>query len=87
MLRISETAIGRQPLVKLEGKLLSPWVSEVLTVCNRLRASPTVPLLDLAGLTFVDGTGANLLRDLIRQGFNVARCSGYVQELLQREPR
>ena len=39
--------------------------------------------LDLSGLTFADGEGAALLRELIRSGARVVGCSSYIAELLQ----
>lgn len=71
--------------VKLEGKLLEPWVGEVLTVCAPREGRSGRTRLDLSGLTFVDAAGAELLRALIRQGSAVAACSGFVAELLHLE--
>ena len=69
--------------IKLEGKLLEPWVDEVRQVC----AFDTVPTsqtsLDLSALTFVDAAGEGLLRDLIGRGLEVVACSSYVAELLR----
>jgi hypothetical protein len=36
-------------------------------------------------LAFVDQAGANLLKDLIRRGFTVSACSGFVAALLHLE--
>jgi hypothetical protein len=69
--------------IKLEGKLLGPWVDEVRQAC----ADGTVPSgqtsLDLSALTFVDAAGEGLLRDLIGRGLEVVACSSYVAELLR----
>jgi ABC-type transporter Mla MlaB component len=70
---------------KLEGKLLEPWVAEVLKVCASLDGRLSRTNLDLSGLTFVDQGGAKLLKDLIRRGFSVTACSGFVAELLHLE--
>jgi hypothetical protein len=83
MLRITQTgAQGGGTTVKLEGKLLQPWVNEV-----RILFLPPVPgslyRLDLSSLTFVDGAGADLLRQLLRQGVAIESCSGFVAALLQ----
>jgi hypothetical protein len=70
---------------KLEGKLLGPWVDELRNVCveplNRLEQVG----LDLAAVTFVNATGAKLLRELIRQGIIITKCSAFVAELLHAE--
>ena len=43
-------------------------------------AALTVPLL--AAVTYVDAAGAQLLRDLRRDGVEIVGCVGYVRELL-----
>jgi hypothetical protein len=84
MLRLTRIAGTHQTeTIKLEGKLLGPWVDEVRQAC----AAGTDPAsrinLDLSALIFVDGAGERLLRDLIARGFEVVACSGYVTELLR----
>jgi hypothetical protein len=70
---------------KLEGKLLGPWVDELRNAC----VSPLDRLeqvgLDMAAVTFVSAAGAELLRELIRQGIIIAECSAFVAELLRAE--
>lgn len=68
--------------LRLEGKLLEPWVPEVLELCRPLAGRGR---LDLAGITFVDRAGAILLQNLIRQGLTISACSGFVAELLHLE--
>jgi anti-anti-sigma regulatory factor len=70
---------------KFEGKLLEPWVAEVLNVCTPRDGRLGRISLDLSGLTFVDRAGAKLLKDLIRRGLAVSACSGFVAELLHLE--
>jgi ABC-type transporter Mla MlaB component len=63
--------------LKLEGKLLEAWVSEVRVAC----APPGRPgrtRLDLSAVTFADTNGIELLRELLRQGVEIEACSGYV---------
>lgn len=83
MLRLSQIAgTHRTQTIKLEGKLLGPWVDEVSKACPA-GASPGRISLDLSALIFVDAAGERLLRDLIAQGIEVVACSGYVAELLR----
>ena len=70
---------------KLEGKLLEPWVAEVLNVCTSRDGWSSRTSLDLSGLTFVDPAGTKLLLDLIRRGITVSACSGFVAALLHLE--
>jgi ABC-type transporter Mla MlaB component len=71
--------------LRLEGKLLGPWVTELARSCNELPCSPDRLRLDLSAVTFVDGPGVALLRDLIGRGATLAACSGLVAELLHEE--
>jgi hypothetical protein len=84
MLRITRIA-GMHPTetVKVEGKLLAPWVDEVSKVCAGDADLSRRINLDLAALIFVDAAGERLLRELIAQGIEVVACSSYVAELLR----
>ena len=73
--------------LKLEGKLLGPWVTELARSCNELPCRPSRLRLDLSAVTFVDGPGVALLRDLLARGATLAACSGLVAELLHVERR
>ena len=86
MLKITEIArsdAGRT--FKLEGKLLGPWVDELRNVCTPALARLEQVGLDLAAVTFVNAAGAELLRELIRQGIIITQCSAFVAELLHAE--
>ena len=84
MLRITRIA-DTQPsqTIKLEGKLLKPWVDEVRKACASGADPAGRTSIDLSALTFVDWAGEGLLRDLIGQGIEVVACSSYVAELLR----
>ena len=69
--------------LKLEGKLQGPWVLEAHDAHALSAAQASRTCLDLSGLTFADGEGAALLRELIRSGAQVVGCSSYIAELLQ----
>ena len=85
MLRITRhTGAGSAQTIQLEGKLLGPWLDEVREACAGAMAGSGRTRLDLAAVTFVDTAGVALLRELIRHGVEIAACSGYVAELLQR---
>jgi hypothetical protein len=86
MLKITEiVAKNSRPVLKLEGKLLEPWVTEIKEVCSKYCEPTRQPALDLAGLTFVDHAGKRLLEELIGRGVIIADCSGFVAELLHWE--
>ena len=88
MIRITHvSSLGAALVLKVEGKLLEPWVDELLQACTGGPSGGRPIQLDLSALHFVDAAGASLLRDLIRQGIQVTKCSGYVAELLSVEKR
>ncbi len=61
--------------LKLEGKLQGPWILEA-DVAHALAVSEASrTCLDLSGLTFADGEGADLLRELIQCGAQVVGCA------------
>lgn len=83
MLRITRQPIdGSTILLKLEGKLLEPWIEEIQCSIND---SVNSIALDLSALTFADSAGIQVLADLIRHGAKLTSCSGYVAALLQME--
>ena len=88
MLRITH-AHGHESVstLRLEGKLLGPWVAELARSCDEVTCPPNALRLDLSAVTFVDGAGVTLLRDLLGRGVKLAACSGLVAELLHLESR
>jgi anti-anti-sigma regulatory factor len=72
-------------LLKLEGKLVQPWVEELAQVCTHWTANTHAIRLDLSAVTFVDAAGTQLLRELIRQQVAITACSRFVAELLHPE--
>lgn len=82
MLRITQLSPSDTgATLKLEGKLVGPWVAELQQICRQLGAVK----LDLSAVTFVDNAGLSLLRDVLGQGASLASCSGLVAELLHGE--
>jgi anti-anti-sigma regulatory factor len=74
---------GESLTIKLEGEVLGPWVESLRDACAQWARRSRRLGLDLAAVTFVDGAGAQLLRDLVRQGNEITMCSHFVAELLQ----
>ncbi len=86
MLRITRVdGNGRAVTLRLEGKLLAPWVGEVRSAWAPSAGEAGPLRLDLAAVTYVDGAGTELLRDLLGRGATLAACSGYVAQLLHVE--
>lgn len=83
--RIAENGAGL--LVKLEGKLLQPWLGELTQVCMQPTIGTIRIRLDLSAITFVDEAGVRLLHELLDRGVGIAAVSGFVAELLRLEKR
>jgi anti-anti-sigma regulatory factor len=82
MLRIIRTDQLNAPLtVRLEGRLLIPWVEEVSIACQ----NPESVTLNLSRVTFADKAGVDLLRSLIAGGARIISCTSFIAELLERK--
>jgi hypothetical protein len=68
--------------LKLEGKLLEPWIGELESACGESLVTPETVCLDLCDLTYIDAAGARFLTSLIHDGARVIACSGFVAEML-----
>lgn len=84
MFRITPTDGERERTLRLEGRLVEPWVSELLTAGREAASDGRSVVLDLAGVTFLDAAGAACLRHLQEQGATIRGCSGFIAELLKR---
>jgi hypothetical protein len=84
MLRITTIQSGDSPAtLKLEGKLLEPWIGELDEACRRACLPAGAATLDMSGISFVDTPGTIALRNLRRRGMRIVGCSPLVTELLK----
>jgi anti-anti-sigma regulatory factor len=84
VLKVTRLSRGVPALtIKLEGRLLGPWVPAVRDACRARGRRSGRLRLDLAAVTYADAAGARLLRDLMGAGVEIAACSGFVGELLR----
>lgn len=85
MLRITNSTKDGIAWLKLEGKLVGPWVVECRSACARDASLGRRLALDLSEVTFVDADGVHLLRQLVEQGVDIPVRSNFVAELLRSE--
>jgi anti-anti-sigma regulatory factor len=86
MLRITSVAVPEKATVlKLEGKLLEPWVGELNSACLKADLENQPVILDLSSLSFVDSLGIAALHELLSRGYRFEGCSALVIQLLQGE--
>jgi anti-anti-sigma regulatory factor len=75
---------GRTEVVlRLEGRLVGRWVSEVRRAAHAARSSGMPVTVDLSRVSFVDSGGIELARELRDYGFTLTNCSRFVAELLK----
>jgi ABC-type transporter Mla MlaB component len=87
MLRITRQDHDHGLTLKLEGKLVGPWLQELKSASEDGVCRIETVRLDLGGVSFVDSDGIELLRDLVSRGAQIIASSTFVSELLQRETR
>jgi hypothetical protein len=86
MLKITKPETQRPGgTIKLEGKLVGPWLDEVRSLVADTSIT-SHPNLDLSELTFADSAGVLWLRQLLHQGIVIESCSPFITELLQWSP-
>ena len=88
MLRISQTATTETgTTLRLEGEINGRWVEELRKECVRMLGTDTMNgrrlVLDVGGVSSIDGAGLALLRELVSRLVLVRNASLYVSELLK----
>jgi anti-anti-sigma regulatory factor len=73
----------RSLTIKVEGEILEPWVSSFRDNCAPQGRRSEPLCLDLAAVTYADAAGVQFLRDLLREGVEIASCSSFLAELLR----
>ena len=69
MLKVTTTDHNQTITLKLEGKLVGPWVQEVTRVwANTAQNSRSGYVIDLRSVTYIDNPGQALLATMSRQG-------------------
>ena len=88
MLKITEVSRSDAAITfKLEGKVLAPWVDLLRRLCTEALGQSKQIRLDLDAVTFLDESGAELMRELVRQGIIIARCSKFIAQLLRMDKK
>ncbi len=84
MLRITPLSTPTNvPYLRLEGRIVGPWVSELRNLVTEIVSQQTEVRLDLAAVQFVDLEGLTLLRTLQEQGAILQRATPFIEELLR----
>ncbi len=83
MLRITAIRNDSQTILKLEGKLLEPWIEELRGAYTLAKSRSEQVVLNLADLTYADDAGTKLLCSFVGLGVPMGECSAFVTELLR----
>ncbi len=84
MLKISlAPAANHSVVLKLEGRVVGPWVAELRRVAETLLTEGRALILDLADVSFADAGGVAALAGLKSLGVTIMNCSPFVEEQLK----
>ena len=88
MLRISESGGSNgHMLLKLEGRIVGPWVGELAGASDRVLDAGRTLKLDLAGVSYVDREGVKLLLTLENRNAILEGMTPFVLEELREAGR
>jgi len=84
MLKISQAGKANHSVtLKLEGRVVGPWVGELRQVCEELLTEGRALKLDLADVTFADTGGIAVLSSFKSRGVKLKSCSAFLKEQLK----
>lgn len=84
MLKISQAGKpGQHFTLKLEGRVVGPWVGELRLVCESLLRNQRKLDLDLSDMCYADPDGVELLVNLRSRGVTLAKTTPFVNEQLR----
>jgi ABC-type transporter Mla MlaB component len=84
MLKISEAGLPNQSIcLKLEGRVVGPWVEELRGICDRYLAGECSVTLDLSDVSYADTEGVAALNRYKASGVNLANCSPFLTQQIK----
>jgi len=84
MLKISEGKRAKQAItLRLEGRVVGPWVGELRQICESLLGDSRKLALDMAEVTFADESGLQLMTSLQARGVKLLNATPFVDEQLR----
>ena len=85
MLRITKIALNGSPVtLKLEGKIHNEWVSLLDQECKTAARDAKEVLLDFSEVTYVDETGIELIRRLLKKHVKIINGDSFIADLNDR---
>ena len=84
MLKISQAGTANHRVtLKLEGRVVGPWVGELRQLCELMLSEGCKLKLDLTEVSYVDADGVAALTSFKSRGITMANCSPFVDEQLK----
>ena len=84
MLKISQAGTPNHSVtLKLEGRVVGPWVEELRRICEPLLAENRAVKLDLAEVSYVDAEGVTTLNGFKARGVKLKNCSPFVEQQIK----
>jgi anti-anti-sigma regulatory factor len=84
MLRIvEEKATNKSMTLRLDGRLVNQWVGVLRLSCEQAFQNSSRLILDLAGVSFADHEGVQLLQQLEQQQVAFLNCSPFLREQIK----
>jgi ABC-type transporter Mla MlaB component len=84
MLKISEAgAPNHSVTLKLEGRVVGPWVEELRRICEPFLAENRALKLDLAEVSYADAEGVATLDGFKARGVQLKNCSPFVEQQIK----
>ena len=84
MVKISEVpAVNGKKIIKLEGQVVGPSVTEVETFCHRFLEKEGSLTIDVGDVLYLDRSGVTLFKDLLARQVKLINCNPFLTELLR----
>lgn len=85
MMKATQTQEGNHILIRVEGRLSGPWVAELERTWNAAIASsePADVQLELAGVSFIDEDGKQLLRKICGAGTRIVAAGCLTRAIVE----
>ena len=84
MLKISSVEpVNHSVTLRLEGRVIGPWVAELRQTCEQVLVSGRPLTLQLADVEFMDAQGVALLSSLRSRGVSLLECPPFAEAQLK----
>ncbi len=84
MLKISQAGVPNHSVtLKLEGRVVGPWVEELRRICEPFLAKKGILKLDLAEVSYADAEGVAALNGFKSRGVILWNCSPFVEQQIK----